>query len=216
MALLDEQTKQQVREILKNIKNPVELIYFYKEGDCRFCNDINMLLDEISSLSDKLMVTKYSFEKHKDKAEKHNVKDAPVIVLKGKNKGSIKFYGIPAGHEFGPFLMTLIDVSKGDTDDFPDDLKKKVSEIDFPVDIVVYVTPTCPYCPLSVRIAFILSTLNKNINAWVVEAMEFSDWANKHAVRGVPKTVINNKVHLEGAHPPDVVIKKILEIGGKA
>jgi hypothetical protein len=38
------------------------------------------------------------------------------------------------------------DTSAG-TNDIPDDLRAKIVAIDKPVDIKVFVTPTCPYCP---------------------------------------------------------------------
>jgi predicted DsbA family dithiol-disulfide isomerase len=45
----------------------------------------------------------------------------------------------------------------------------------------------------------------------MVEALEFQDLATKYQVFGVPKTIINETVHLEGAVPPDSFVEKLFE-----
>ncbi len=47
----------------------------------------------------------------------------------------------------------------------------------------------------------------------MVEATEFSDWATRFDVYGVPKTVINNSDDhsLEGAAPEQMLLQKVME-----
>jgi predicted DsbA family dithiol-disulfide isomerase len=45
----------------------------------------------------------------------------------------------------------------------------------------------------------------------MVEATEFPHLANKYGVMGVPRSVINEDFHLEGAAPEPMVIDKIRE-----
>ena len=52
------------------------------------------------------------------------------------------------------------------------------------------------------------------IRADMVEAIEFPHLANKYGVQGVPRTVINDKVHQEGAAPEPMVLAKMLEAVG--
>lgn len=49
--------------------------------------------------------------------------------------------------------------------------------------------------------------LNPNVTGDMVEVTEFPDLSEKYNVMGVPKTVINETLELEGAYPIDVVIK---------
>lgn len=210
MGLLDENTKAEIKELFKSIENPVKLVYFYKDDNCPYCSQIEQLMDELVSLSLKLNVEKYNI-KNEDIAKKYEIDRAPVIIIKGKNKGKIRFFGIPSGHEFGPFLMTIIDASKGDTDELPKELKDMIKMINFRVRLLVFITPQCPYCPLSVRLAHVMALFNENITGDAIEAVEYGSWATKYTVRGVPKTVVNDKLEFEGAHPPDVVITRILK-----
>ena len=49
------------------------------------------------------------------------------------------------------------------------------------------------------------------VRADMVEAIEFPHLANKYQVFGVPRTVINDKVHQEGAVPEPVLLAKLLQ-----
>ncbi len=209
--MLDEQTKQQIKELFSRMEDSVELVFFSKQN-CNYCGEIKNLLEELSSLTDKLKVSFYSFEENGEAVKAYNADDAPLIIIKGKNKGELRFYGIPAGHEFGPFLLTLIDASLGDTQEVGEDIKEEIKSLENDITFKVFVTPTCPYCPRAVRLAYTFALLNPNSKAYVYEAIEFPDLATRYNVRGVPKTVINETLQLEGAYPPDIVLKKIKEL----
>jgi predicted DsbA family dithiol-disulfide isomerase len=44
-----------------------------------------------------------------------------------------------------------------------------------------------------------------------VEATEFPDLVQKYGVRGVPRTIVNDTVSIEGAWPVDAYLEKVLE-----
>jgi len=50
------------------------------------------------------------------------------------------------------------------------------------------------------------------ITADMVEATEFPDLANKYQVYGVPRTVINETIHIEGAAPEAVLVNKLMQV----
>jgi predicted DsbA family dithiol-disulfide isomerase len=51
---------------------------------------------------------------------------------------------------------------------------------------------------------------NPNITALAVEATEFPDLARRYRVTGVPKSIVNDKVEILGALPPDMFIEQAL------
>ena len=75
----------------------------------------------------------------------------------------------------------------------------------------VFVTPTCPYCPQAVRLAHKLAMESELITADMVEAIEFPHLSNKYHVHGVPRTVINETFHQEGAVPEPLLLAKLQE-----
>lgn len=61
------------------------------------------------------------------------------------------------------------------------------------------------------RLAHQLAVESDLIRADMVEAIEFPHLAVKYQVQGVPRTVINEKVHIEGAAPEIMLMQKLKE-----
>ena len=55
-----------------------------------------------------------------------------------------------------------------------------------------------------------LAMASDMITAEVVEANEFPDLANRYDVYGVPRTVINEVIHIEGAVPEDDLVQAMM------
>jgi glutaredoxin-like protein len=140
------------------------------------------------------------------------VDKVPAIVLLGEHDKDygIRFFGIPSGYEFSNLLADIIDVSSGKSD-LAQELANKVAAVSSPVEIKVFVTPTCPYCAGAVRTAHKIAMANpRYIQAQMIESTEFPHLANRYAVYAVPKTVINEKVQFEGAMPDAAVVEQVL------
>jgi len=52
---------------------------------------------------------------------------------------------------------------------------------------------------------------NDLITADMVEVSEFPHLATKYQIQGVPKTVVNEDLHLEGARPEPRFLEEVLE-----
>jgi predicted DsbA family dithiol-disulfide isomerase len=63
-----------------------------------------------------------------------------------------------------------------------------------------------------VRLAHQLALESDLIRADMVEAIEFPHLSMKYEVRGVPRTVINETIHVEGAAPEAMLMAKFKEI----
>jgi alkyl hydroperoxide reductase subunit AhpF len=79
-----------------------------------------------------------------------------------------------------------------------------------PIDIKVFVTPTCPHCPRAVTLAHQLAVESPHIRAACVEATEFMDLSRRYRVTGVPKTIVNDTVEILGAVPEDAFIRSVV------
>jgi predicted DsbA family dithiol-disulfide isomerase len=53
------------------------------------------------------------------------------------------------------------------------------------------------------------------VTADMVEATEFPHLANKYQVYGVPRTVVNEDIHIEGAVPETNMIAQVMQVMGK-
>ncbi|MFQ6123918.1 MAG: thioredoxin family protein [Candidatus Heimdallarchaeota archaeon] len=198
------------KELFQKMENEVELIVFTTQNHCLFCNELSELIATVADLSSKIKVTHYVRETDTAEAKKYRIDKHPAIVVRGKNDFNVRFFGLPGGLEYGSFIETIVDVSTGNPE-LQEATIEKISQITEPVHMQVFVTPMCPYCPQQVRLVHKLAIINPNITGDMVEAMEFQELAAEYDVLGVPKTVINEELHLEGAIPEPMFVNKILE-----
>ncbi len=217
MPLISQKDAEFLRsEFEKELVNPVKLVVFTQEFECQFCAETRQIIEEIADLSDKITTEVHDLVADKAMAELYGVDKIPAIVVLGTQDGEdrdygIRFYGIPSGYEFTSVIEDIADVSKGESGLQPK-TKEAVAGITEPVHLQVFVTPTCPYCPQAVRLAHRLAIESDLITADMVEAIEFPHLANKFHVQGVPRTVINETVHQEGAVPEPLLLAKLLEV----
>jgi glutaredoxin-like protein len=141
MALLDERDRREVQKQLTALTGPVKLINFTQELACQYCRETELLLREVSELSDKISLEIYNFQLDKEKAAQYKVDKIPATVVEGMRDYGIRFYGIPLGYEFVTLLEAIKDVSRGSTE-LPAEAKAVVGQIQQPVHLQVFTTPT--------------------------------------------------------------------------
>ncbi len=210
MPLLDKETTEQVKRELADLAGPVRLVMFSQTFECDYCAETRQLVEEVAELSDQLTAEIYNFVTDKEKAEELGVDKIPAIAVIGAEDYGVRFYGIPSGYEFTSLLYAIRTVAAGKTE-LSEETLKTLAEVTEPVHMQVFVTPTCPYCPMAVVLAHQMAIASPMVRADMVEAMEFPHLAIKYQVMGVPRTVINETVHLEGAAPEPMVLEKLQE-----
>ncbi|MFN6991374.1 MAG: protein disulfide oxidoreductase [Fervidobacterium sp.] len=214
MALLSEKDRKYLQDLFgKELENKVKLIFFYSEN-CEYCDLENQILDEVKELSDRIIVEKY----HKDSEEgkKYNVEYAPALILTledGIDKG-VRFYGIPSGHEFGTLIQDIVTFGKGAKPQLSQETVEALRNLNKPVKISVFVTPTCPYCPRAALTAHNMALASDKVTAEVVEANEFFELSEKFGVSSVPHIAVNDDPDrfFIGAYPEPQFLQQILDL----
>jgi glutaredoxin-like protein len=221
MALISEKDAEHLRkEFESELESPVKLVMFTQTIECQFCAETHQIVEEIAGLSDKVTAEIYNFVTDKATADLFGIDKIPAIAILRSENGDdkdygVRFYGIPSGYEFTSIVEDIMDVSKGQSGLQPR-TKEALAKIEEPVHFQVFVTPTCPYCPQAVRLAHQMAIESDLVRADMVEAIEFPHLANKYSVYGVPRTVINETTHQEGAVPEPMMLAKVLEALGGA
>ena len=214
MALLREEDKQHLINEFKALDAPAKVIVFTQEFECQYCRETRMIAEEVSALSDKISLEVYDFVKDEEIAQQYNLDKIPAtIIMRGgddpKDYG-IRFYGIPSGYEFSTMIEDILMVSKGESG-LQQETKDLLAGLTQPLHFQVFVTPTCPHCPRAVYLAHQMALESDLVQADMVEATEFPHLSMKYQVQGVPRTVINENTHMEGAYPEMMVLEKIRE-----
>ena len=210
MSLLPEDKKEALRNDLKErMVDPVKIVMFTQEIECRFCSDTRQLVQEIAALSDKVTVEVYDFMANGDKAKEYKIDKIPALAIIGKKDYGVRIYGIPYGYELQTLIGAVVYVSRGTTD-LSEKTKTILVDVKSPVHIQVFVTLTCPHCPVAASIAHKLAVESDMITADVIDAGEFPTLAQKYSVIGVPKIIINEKIEFVGAFNEDLFAEHVV------
>lgn len=207
----DEEMEEKVTLVLFT-QEPSRLIVpeHLKGQECLFCKETRQLLSEISSLSDRIDLEIYDFEGDKEKSSAYGIDKIPATLILGKKDYGLRFFGIPSGYEYTSLVEAIIDVSKGKTS-LSQKTKQALKTIEKDIHIQVFVTPTCPYCPMAVRLSHQFALECERIKADMVESTEFPHLALKYSVFGVPKTIINETTSVDGAVPEETFLESVLK-----
>lgn len=217
MALLNEQVREQVQGEFERLTNPVKLVLFTQAQECQYCKETRELAEELTALSDKLSLETYDFVADRAKADTYGIDKIPALAIVAdletdgeETDFGIRFYGIPSGYEFSTVIEDIVMVSSRESG-LSSATKDALNALNEPLHLQVFVTPTCPHCPQAVRLAHQMAMESNMVTGDMVEAIEFPQLANKYQVMGVPRTVINEDAHLEGAAPEAMLMAKVRE-----
>lgn len=214
MALLSEKDAALVQEQFGDtLTGPVKMAVYTSKSDCTYCGETMQIAEELAELSDLI-----SWEERDFDTDTHGlaVDKVPAIAILGQDESGaevdygIRFYGIPSGYEFMSLLDAIQTVGGGKVE-LSDDTLKFLDGLTEDVHIQVFVTPTCPYCPRAVILAHHLAFASARVHADMVEATEFPELSSRYNVMGVPRSVINDTVHQEGAVPEAMFLLKMQE-----
>lgn len=218
--ILAERDRRHLQSVFEKMEGKARLVVFSEgpsrlvipgERPCQYCRETVQLVQELASLTDKLEVEVVDRRLEAERLQEFGITMVPAIVVTDPagSRRNVRYFGIPAGYEFGVLVEDIEDMAKGATR-LSADVREQVRAIDVPVHLKVFVTPTCPYCPRAVRLAHQFAMENPNVTADAIEAMEFPELAARYNVYGVPKTVVNETGEIEGALPEARFLQEIL------
>jgi glutaredoxin-like protein len=210
LSLIPEDKKELLKADFKEkLVDPVKIVMFTQEIECQYCSQTRELVQELAPLSDKITVEVLDFVADAAKAKEYGVDKIPALAIIGKKDYGVRIYGIPYGYELQTLIEAIITVSKGTTD-LSDNTKSILKEVKNPVHIQVFVSLTCPHCPVAAAVAHKLAVESNLVKADVIDSSEFPDLAVKYNVIGVPKIVINDKIEFVGAFNEDLFAEHVL------
>jgi glutaredoxin-like protein len=141
MALLNEQIRNDVANMLADVKTPVTLKVFTQEMECQYCKETRELVEEVAALSDQVSVEVYDFEADKLAAAELGIDKVPAVAVVGAKDYGVRLYGIPSGYEFGTLIEDIKLVSSGESG-LSEATREMVAKLTQPVRIQVFSTPT--------------------------------------------------------------------------
>ena len=229
--LISDQDKTQLKRIFRKDLNQDVYLRLYTQRpspvtipgrECRYCSQTQQLMEELTALSPKVHLETIDFYKESQLAKEHGVTRIPAIEFgadntsgqypSGPGPSRLKFYGIPSGHQLAMVVEDIKTISRG-VSPLTTGTRKKLRQVNKPVHIQVFVTPTDNYCPGQARLAHAFALESPQITADVVEMQEFPLLAQNYNIRSVPLTIINEYNRLEGVATEAPLLGKVLDAG---
>ncbi len=154
MGLLKDADREQLRQEFGALENPVKLVFFTQALDCEYCPLTQQVLEELVGLSDKITLQTYNFSIDKEAVFEYKIARVPAVAVvrvetqaingvaatRDRDYG-IRYYGVPAGYEFGALVSDIFDVSRGESG-LNAQRKAMLAQLKEPLHLQVFSTPT--------------------------------------------------------------------------
>lgn len=198
MMLSDKDRETLQRTFAQAMKDDVTLTLFVDES-LAFSKDMKDFANTLASLSPKIKTEVQPVNDGKNqKMRDMHIEHWPVIVLTKGDFSRIRYYGLPAGHEFPAMIDAVVELSSMRTPLSPK-ARAALSTVRRRANIKVFVLTTCPFCPTVVRHAFRAAIESPRVTADIIDSAVFPDLATRHSVMGVPKIILNDNTDITGA-----------------
>ena len=138
---MNTRTPADLEAALAGLAAPVKLLFFTQTFGCDTCVPARRIVDRFAELSERITVDEFNLVLDKDAVQAYGIRRAPAIAVVGEADTGIRFYGVPEGHELISLVDAVLLVASRDSG-LSDESRARLAEVDEPVDIQVFVTPT--------------------------------------------------------------------------
>lgn len=130
----------------------------------------------------------------------------PCLTISHRGAGRIHYQALPHGPEAPPFLEVLRGATPGPADGWAE----RLSGLQRPAELLVFVGASCPHCPGAVRSACRIALATPLVSVSIVDVQVHEDLAARFNVRAVPLTLVDGGVAVTGVVPPSELLERIL------
>ena len=145
MSLLSPTDQQTLRDSFAKMTRRVKLLFFTQAIGCDTCLETRQILDEITALTDRVVIEEGNLVLDKDRAASFGIDRAPGIVLLAGDDDEdtrIRFLGEPAGYDFLSLVDAILAASGASEQTLSDASLAAVAGLTEPITVRVFVTPT--------------------------------------------------------------------------
>jgi glutaredoxin len=109
--------------------------------ECQYCEETRQLLEEVAALSDRINLVVHDVKDEPELMRERGIEQVPAIVFKGQARGTMRFFGIPAGNEFRNLIDGIVEVATGQSG-LAQPTRDALAALEQDVHLRVFVTPT--------------------------------------------------------------------------
>ena len=167
------------------------------------------MLEQLAESNEHVTLETLNLILDKEEAAEYGVDRVPAIIVSAPGRDRIRYYGAPLGNEL-PTLVEAIGMTGTGETGLADASRARLKSLSRPVEVKVFFTPTCVYCPRMISLANQVAIETPLVKVTAIDATEYPDLVRRYNVNGVPKTVINETAEIMGAASEEDLITALL------
>jgi alkyl hydroperoxide reductase subunit F len=194
--MLDATLSAQLKTHLEKLTMPIALVSSL--DDSPKSTELAELLTEIASLSDKI-----TYERRDDDERRPS-----FAIERVGTDVSVRFAGIPMGHEFTSLVLALLQVG-GHPSTANEELLEQVRNLDVDLRFETYFSLSCQNCPDVVQALNLMSVLNPRIQHVAIDGALFQSEVDERQVMAVPTVFVNGELFESGRMSLEQIVAKL-------
>ncbi|MGE8186204.1 alkyl hydroperoxide reductase subunit F [Pseudomonas sp. NPDC086278] len=194
--MLDANLKAQLKSYLERVTQPIEIVASLDDG--AKSQEMLELLKDVASLSAQITLL-------------DNGDDARKPSFSINRPGadiSLRFAGIPMGHEFTSLVLALLQVG-GHPSKASAEVIEQIRSLKGEFSFETYFSLSCQNCPDVVQALNLMAVLNPNVHHVAIDGALFQAEVDKRQIMAVPSVYLNGEVFGQGRMGLEEILAKI-------
>ena len=200
--MLDTNLKTQLKAYLEKVTQPFEIVASLDDGEKS--REMLSLLQDIAGLSDKITL----------KTDGNDARRPSFSLNRIGGNISLRFAGIPMGHEFTSLVLALLQVGGHPSKTAPEVIEQ-IRALDGDYSFETYFSLSCQNCPDVVQALNLMAVLNPNIKHVAIDGALFQDEVEARQIMSVPSIYLNGELFTQGRMSEEEILAK-LDTGSSA
>ncbi|KAA0983430.1 alkyl hydroperoxide reductase subunit F [Pseudomonas sp. ANT_J12] len=194
--MLDANLKAQLKSYLERVTQPIEIVASLDDG--AKSQEMLELLKDVTSLSNQITLL-------------DNGDDARKPSFSINRPGadiSLRFAGIPMGHEFTSLVLALLQVG-GHPSKASVEVIEQIRSLKGQFSFETYFSLSCQNCPDVVQALNLMAVLNPNIRHVAIDGALFQAEVDDRKIMAVPSIYLNGELFGQGRMGLEEILAKI-------
>ncbi|MCO1622843.1 alkyl hydroperoxide reductase subunit F [Pseudomonas putida] len=194
--MLDATLKSQLKTYLERVTQPIEIVASLDDG--AKSRELHDLLVEVAGLSNLITFS----------AEGTDARRPSFSLNRPGADISLRFAGIPMGHEFTSLVLALLQVG-GHPSKASAEVIEQIQALEGEFNFETYFSLSCQNCPDVVQALNLMAVLNPNVRHVAIDGALFQEEVESRKIMAVPSIYLNGEVFGQGRMGLEEIIGKI-------
>jgi alkyl hydroperoxide reductase subunit F len=196
--MLDANLKSQLQAYLGRMTQPIEIVATLDDSDA--AREMRELLEDVAGLSSLITLEQRTAD--------GSARAPSFTVSRVGADMSIRFAGIPMGHEFTSLVLALLQAG-GHPPKVDAAVIEQIQSLDGPLDFEVYISLSCQNCPDVVQAINLMAVLNPRMRATMIDGALFQAEVESKQIMAVPSLHLNGQPFGQGRMTVEEIVAKL-------